>query len=304
MSLASNRRGRLNNRRDSDADLAPNTVRVVGQFRCEIYATLGELPSGVFEILVDCLSSPDVGEFIGLDDTLSIPDDTTIERGPIPVFKYQLFKNRTAMLGDGYVVLDVNSPVLDLNHARTATEQEISEALGWERPTPPKPVPAPSPAYKRVDRQPNDNASYLGFRIQPGEQRPIKLAAGWTCVAFNLPVAQIVGRLDVSLNFPPASGSYLELSLYDAAGERRLFVEMTSPETQFNQVRLDAGDHMIAFRCVRGAIEGSGSYRSPNSRVISTLPEHPVVDSILLHQSEQLGPEVRCAVPAFHFASC
>lgn len=149
MSLASSRRGRPNNRRDSDADLAPNTIRVVGSFRSEIYASLGELPSGVFEILVDCVSSPDVGEFIELDDTLSIPDDTTIERGPIPVFKYQLFKNRTAMLGDGYVVLDDNSPVLDLNHARIASEQQIAEALGWERPARPKPAPV---VYRQIPR--------------------------------------------------------------------------------------------------------------------------------------------------------
>lgn len=75
---------------------------------------------------------------------------------------------------------------------------------------------------------------------------------------------------------------------------------MTSPTTQFDQIRLEAGDTLLAFRCVRGALTGEGSYRHPNSR---SLPPKPDLDALLWGQSEQLGPEVRCAVPAFHFSS-
>lgn len=302
MSLASSRRGRPNNRRDSDADLALNTIRVVGSFRSEIYASLGELPSGVFEILVDCVSSPDVGEFIELDDTLSIPDDEAIERGPVPVFKYQLFKNRTAMLEDGYVVLDDDAAVLDLNCARIATESEIREALAFE-PEPIKPPAPVAPVYKIIPRTADDVASRLGFRIEPGEHLPVKLAAAYTVVGFHLPSAQIIGRIQTSLTFPPHSNAYLELSVYDAAGDRRLYVEMTSPTIQLDQLRLEAGDHLLVFRCKNGALEGSGSYHHPNARVVASLPTRRDIDTLLWGDQSDMAPGIRCAVPCFEWTS-
>lgn len=109
--------------------------------------------------------------------------------------------------------------VLDLNRARTATESEIRDALDYE-PEPVKPPAPVAPVYKRIERKADDAASYLGFALEPGERIPVKLAAAWTVVGLHLASPQVIGRIAVSLNFPPQSGSYLELSLFNASGDR------------------------------------------------------------------------------------
>lgn len=82
-----------------------------------------------------------------------------------------------------------------------------------------------------------------------------------------------------------------------------MYAELTSPETQFNQVRLEAGDHLLVMRCVRGAIEGSGSYRCPNSRVLAELPSKPDIDTVLWTDHGDMAPGIRCSVPCFEFTS-
>ena len=81
-----------------------------------------------------------------------------------------------------------------------------------------------------------------------------------------------------------------------------LDVEMVGNETKFDQVKLPQADLLLAFRAPT-AIEGTGSYHCRNSRVVASLPTKPDLDALLWSESDQLGPEVRCAVPAFNFSS-
>ena len=147
------------------------------------------------------------------------------------------------MLGDGFVTLDSDAAVLDLDRARIASESEIREALDFE-PEPVKAAPALIPNYKRLERQPGD--SFLGFSVGSGDER-IKLAKGVTIRAFHLPSSMVIGRIRVSLDFRPMQNSYVEVSLYDAMGNRHLLIERTSPEVQFNQVRIPEGDNMLVL---------------------------------------------------------
>lgn len=304
-SISSAKKGRRNVTRGGDSELLPNEVRCIGNMRSLIYSAKGEAPDDTYAIEIDCLSSPEPSVFVDLDEKLCVPEDTFVERGLGPqVYRYRLSCGRwpKEVFEVAYCVHEGDENVLDLRTARVASEDEVRAALDFE-PEPVKPPAPVAPAFKVIPCKAGDAASRLGFKIEPSEHLPVKLSPGFTVIGFHLASPQIIGRIQTSLTFAPHSNAYVELSVFDAAGDRKLYIELTSPTARSDQLRLEAGDHMVVMRCVRGAIEGSGSYKYPNSRVLAELPERPLLDNILWEQSDQLGPEVRCAVPCFEFTS-
>jgi len=303
-SIASSRRGRPTGAKDSDF------VTIVADFRPTIHSCwrerFGELPDPgeIFELQVDCLSPADRwwNEKIQLDATLAVPKDSKIPNGPIPVFCYTL-TNRSGVIDERHIVAGEDTTTLNLISARTASEEEIHQALHWTPPEREEDYEQPSePTFKRLERTEGDSASYLGFSLGAND-RAIRLSPGrWTVVGFHLVTPQVVGRISTSLAFQ--GHDRLDLRLFNSCGTRVLHLELNG-KICFDEIRLDAGDYLLAFRCA-GPMEGRGGYNYPHSRVIPDLPERPLLNDIVLWPARSNEPDEvlgQCAVPAFHFAT-
>lgn len=304
-SISSTRKGRANALRSDDAAIWDDgKIRVVGDFRQAVYEALGQTPrsEGEIQVDLDSMSSQEVGEVIPLDDTLSIPQDLTIVRDVVGVYRYRLSGTwGRSLLEERYIVIGEDDRVLDLIKSRTATEQEIYSALHFEPPREFKPQPV-LPVYARIERKPDDNASFLGFTVGRDDKK-IKTAPGWTIQPFHLPTAQVVGRVKISLEFRPLESDSLELAVFTAYGDRLLHIQMAAPEQQFDAVRFPAGDNFIAFRSP-SALAGMGSYRSPNSTLTNTLLDRPSLDALLWPDCKpDVAPNLEPAVPKFEFSA-
>jgi len=321
-SIASSKRGRPNTARDDDY------LTVVGDFRSVIYKWRGweEQPQSSvtdsaaqrermreemqltadeeFELRVDCMSRKDYEAPIELDrETLGVPAGVKISRGPVGVYRYELFRVGVIRfsLEERFLRIEDDAETLDLVSARNATEAEIRRALNWT-PPPPEPEPAaPEPTFNRLPRSADDPCSYLGFSLGKNERDIRCLPGHWAAVAFNLASAQVIGHVSVSLEFQ--SNDLMELRLFTATGVCKLQLELRG-DRKFDQVRLPAGDLLLAFRCA-GPMEGRGSHAFPHSRLIRTLPEKPDLNSLVLWpqpDTEEITG-VSCAVPVFTFGS-
>lgn len=311
-SIASSKRGRPNSAKNEEY------VTIVGDFRPYIHAWWDERPTdyaaernkvrdrmrhplpeeSVFEIELDCLSTSNWSEVVELDETLSVPKSTQLKRGAINVFRYTLMTfNRQTVVAHRFVVADNDATVVDLVSARTASESEIRAALevGAESDeVDDAPEPAPAPTFKRLER--NEGDSRLGFTIGKPE-RQIRTAPRWTTVGFHLASPQIIGRIGL---LSVVRGS-LEIAVFNAAGEKLIHADrFTNNIASFDEVRIPAGDNLLAFR---GVVEGQGSFNYPNSLVlVGELPERPNLDAILAGPCAN-SSDYRCAVPVFQFGA-
>ena len=301
MSLSSARKGRPNNARNEDENLG-DRLRVVGNFRDTIHEIVGVgVDYDTFFVRVELVAGREAPISANLDENLAIEDGTTVPRGALSVYRWELIQvvdgGREFEVAAEYVVAQ-DAPVLDLVRAPIASEAEIAEAVAWE---PPEPAPPAPIVFKTIARQPGD--SFLGFAIGSHEQQRIDLAARWTVLGFHVPSPQVVGKLKVSVDFVSFCGR-MRVRVFDAAGESLLDINMSSDEERFDHVRLPAGDYLLALR-PSSSLTGTGSYYYRNARTLTNLPEKPRLDEVLWPNEDSFmeGNAPRCGVPHVLFSS-
>jgi len=305
-SISSSRKGRRNLERDEDvAVLESNRLRIVGDLRETIHDLAGPgVDPETFEIRVDGVASREREVSASLDETLAVEDGATVPRSAFPVYRWELLRNvdgQEVEIASRYIIADGETAVLDLVKAPIATEAEIAEAVAWQPPAPPQPAPR---VYGTIPRQANDAASYLGFAIGPthGQVR-VDLPAKWTVLGFHVPSAHVIGRVKASVDFPSFCGK-MRLCVFDTSGNALLDVDMNSDEEKLDQIRLAAGDYLLALRPSSG-ITGTGSYYYRNARTLTNLPEKPLLDEVLWPNEDHFmeGNAPRCGVPFVLFSS-
>ena len=300
MSLSSARKGRPNNARNEDENLG-DRLRVVGNFRDTIHEIVGVgVDYDTFFVRIDLVAGRESPVSANVDENLALEDDVTVPRGALSVYRWELIQvvdgGREYEVAAQYVVAD-DAPVLDLIRAKVASEEEIAAALAWE---PPAPLPPAPIVYRTLSRQTGD--SYLGFSIGPthGQVR-VDLPAKWTVLGFHVPSPHVIGRVKASVDFPSFCGR-MRLCVFDTSGNALLDVDMNSDEEKFDQIRLAAGDYLLALRPSSG-ITGTGSYYYRNARTLNALPEKVLLDEILFPEEEFWEGNVRCGVPTVFFSS-
>ena len=298
MSLASARKGRPNQARNDDESLG-DKLRVVGNFRDTIHELVGlGVDPETFAVRIDLVAGREPAISATLDDTLTMEDGIHVSRGVFPIYRWDLLQyvdgqelERTSR----YIVADGETAVLDLVNAPIASEAQIAEAVAWQPPAPAPPAPI---VFKTIARQPGD--SFLGFAIGSHEQQRIELPAKVTVAGFHVQSSQVVGKIKVLADFNPFC--QMRVQIFNAAGESLLNLEMRKDEMRFDQIRLPAGDYLLALR-PSSSLTGTGSFYYRNARTLNALPEKVLLDEILFPEEEFWQGNARCGVPSVFFSS-
>jgi hypothetical protein len=260
---------------------------------------ISELQFGVYISIYEFGPTPiDYAEF-DLNENLCFPPGIAVKRGRLG--EITIKPRRSAEIVRDYFFISPDASSLDINSAQLATEEEAFLIFN-------PPVVEPEleiRTFARTPRTAGDPANYLGFVVNDGGQ-DVRFSRFWCWKAFHLSAPSIIGALQ-------HSAESLKLKLFDAQGEPLLTISTKTQLTEFDQVRLEPGDYLLAFLASgsgNGTIEEPAS-RRPDCGAFRFLPKRPLLDELtrqspLTHGElelvmEQMDLPVRVPVPNLRF---